>query len=163
LVIADYKDTKYLKKIEESVQKGYTVLLQDVGEEIDPTLDNVLNNSLIQAGKKFYVKFGEKEIEYNRKFKIYITTRMGNPVYPPEVTTKVAVVNFTVKESGLEEQCLGIIVRSEQPTLESSKNTVVEKIATGRQKIRELEDDILRRLSESKTSLLEDVDLIAAL
>mmetsp|Transcript_75525 Transcript_75525/g.104474 ORF Transcript_75525/g.104474 Transcript_75525/m.104474 type:complete len:703 (+) Transcript_75525:4618-6726(+) len=88
---------------------------------------------------------------------------MGNPVYPPEVTTKVAVVNFTVKESGLEEQCLGIIVRSEQPTLEQSKNTVVEKIASGRQKIRELEDDILRRLNESKTSLLEDVDLIAAL
>lgn len=88
---------------------------------------------------------------------------MGNPVYPPEVTTKVAVVNFTVKESGLEEQCLGIIVKSEQPTLEQSKNTVVEKIANGRQKIRELEDDILRRLNESKTSLLEDVDLIAAL
>jgi len=113
LVVADFKDTKYLKKIEEAVMKGYTVLLQDVGEEIDPTLDNVLNGSLIQAGKKAYVKFGEKEIEYNRKFRIYITTRMGNPVYPPEVTTKVAVVNFTVKESGLEEQCLGIIVRSE--------------------------------------------------
>lgn len=47
LVIADYKDVKYLKKIEECVQKGYTVLLQDVGEEIDPTLDNVLNGSLI--------------------------------------------------------------------------------------------------------------------
>mmetsp|Transcript_11736 Transcript_11736/g.8183 ORF Transcript_11736/g.8183 Transcript_11736/m.8183 type:complete len:89 (-) Transcript_11736:2709-2975(-) len=88
---------------------------------------------------------------------------MGNPVYPPEVTTKVAVVNFTVKESGLEEQCLGIIVRNEQPTLESSKNTVVEKIAYARKKIRDLEDDILRRLNESKTNLLEDVDLIAAL
>jgi len=139
------------------------VLLQDVGEEIDPTLDHVLNNSLIPSGKGFLVKFGDNEINYHKKFRIFITTRMGNPVYPPEVTTKVAVVNFTVKESGLEEQCLGIIVRNEQPTLESSKNTVVEKIAYARKKIRDLEDDILRRLNESKTNLLEDVDLIAAL
>jgi hypothetical protein len=30
----------------------------------------------------------------------------------------VAVINFTVVESGLEEQCLGIVVKVEQPTLE---------------------------------------------
>jgi hypothetical protein len=35
------------------------------------------------------------------------------------------VVNFTVKESGLEEQCLGLVVREEQPSLETNKNDVV--------------------------------------
>ena len=38
---------------------------------------------------------------------------MSNPHYTPEVSTKVTVVNFTVKESGLEEQCLGIVVKAE--------------------------------------------------
>jgi len=94
-------------------------LLQDVGETLDPTLDNVLNKSLIQVGKRFSVKFGSNEIDYNPKFQLYITTRMQNPHYTPEISTKVTVVNFMVKESGLEEQCLGIVVRAETPTLET--------------------------------------------
>ena len=75
----------------------------DVVEEKDPVLDNVLNKSLIQVGRNLCVIIGEKEIEYNPKFKLYITTRISNPHYTPEVSTKVCVVNFTVKESGLEE------------------------------------------------------------
>lgn len=44
------------------------------------------------------MRFGDKEIDWNKDFKLYITTRMGNPHYTPEVSTKVAVVNFTVVE-----------------------------------------------------------------
>ena len=47
LIIADQKDSDYLKRIEVAIQKGHTILLQDVGEQLDPTLDNVLNKSLI--------------------------------------------------------------------------------------------------------------------
>ena len=106
LIIADQKDADCLRKIEIAIQKGQTILLQDVGETIDPTLDNVLNKSLIQNGKRWAVKFGANEIEYNLKFQLYITTRLPNPHYTPEISTKVNVVNFIVKESGLEEQCL---------------------------------------------------------
>jgi dynein heavy chain len=77
---------------------------------LDPVLDNVLNKALIKVGGLMCVKIGDREIEYHKDFKLYITTRIGNPHYTPEVSTKVAVVNFTVKESGLEEQCLGIVV-----------------------------------------------------
>jgi dynein heavy chain, axonemal len=80
---------------------------------MDPVLDNILMKSLIQIGKNTYVKVGDKELEYDKNFKLFITTRMPNPHYTPEVSTKVTVVNFTVKESGLEEQCLGIVVKAE--------------------------------------------------
>lgn len=70
---------------------------------MDPVLDNILMKSLIQIGRNTYVKVGDKELEYHPDFRLFITTRMPNPHYTPEVSTKVAVVNFTVKESGLEE------------------------------------------------------------
>jgi len=104
----------------------------DVGEEMDPVLDNILNKSVIQVGRNMFVKVGDREIDYNPNFKLYITTRMSNPHYTPEVSTKVTVVNFTVKESGLEEQCLGIVVKIEQPSLESNANDCVQKIATNK-------------------------------
>jgi dynein heavy chain len=163
LVIADNKDANFLKKIEQGIIHGRKVLFLDVGEEMDPVLDNVLNKSLIQVGRNVCVKVGDREIEYNRDFKLYITTRMSNPHYTPEVSTKVTVVNFTVKESGLEEQCLGIVVQAEQPSLENTKNDVIQKIATNKATIIELEDKILRMLSESKVNLLEDVALIDTL
>jgi dynein heavy chain len=163
LVIADFKDASYIKKIEVGVQHGRQVLMCDVGEEMDPVLDNILMKSLIQIGKNSYVKVGDKELEYDKDFKLYITTRMPNPHYTPEVSTKVTVVNFTVKESGLEEQCLGIVVKAEQQQLENTKNEVIQKIATNKQTILELEDKILRMLSESKVNLLEDVALIDTL
>lgn len=163
LVIADFKDASYIKKIEVGVQHGRQVLMCDVGEDMDPVLDNILMKSLIQVGKNSYVKVGDKELEYDKDFKLYITTRMPNPHYTPEVSTKVTVVNFTVKESGLEEQCLGIVVKAEQQQLENTKNEVIQKIATNKQTIIELEDKILRMLSESKVNLLEDVALIDTL
>jgi dynein heavy chain len=46
---------------------------------------------------------------------------MANPHYTPEVSTKVTVVNFQVKEDGLIEQCLEIVVRSEQPEVEAKR------------------------------------------
>jgi dynein heavy chain len=163
LVIADYKDANFIKKIEQGVIHGKKVLFLDVGQEMDPVLDNVLNKTLIQVGRNLCVRIGDKEVEYNPKFKLFITTRMSNPHYTPEVSTKVAVVNFTVKESGLIEQCLGIVVKAEQANLEQTKNEVITKIADNKATILHLEDTILKMLSESKVNILEDVALIDTL
>lgn len=103
LIIADVKNEKYLKEIEKSISLGQRVLMIDVGENLDPVLDNVLNKAITQNGRSFSIKFGDNEIEYNKNFKLYITTRMSNPHYTPEVSCKVTCVNFSVKESGLEE------------------------------------------------------------
>lgn len=120
LKIADPKEKKYLEKIREAVIQGHTILLQDiVGETLDPSLDNVLNKTITKtanARKETYtVKFGADEITYDMNFRLFMTTRMPNPHYTPEVSTKVAVINFTVVEAGLEEQCLGIVVQTESP------------------------------------------------
>lgn len=64
------------------------------------------------------IKLGDKEVEYNTDFKFYITTKLSNPHYPPEISTKTSIVNFAVKEQGLEAQLLGAVVRKERPELE---------------------------------------------
>ena len=38
-------------------------------------------------------------------------------------------------QAGLEEQCLGIVVQAEQPSLENTKNEVIQKIATNKAKV----------------------------
>ena len=104
IVIADLKDNDYLKKVELCITNGKVLLLADVGENLDPSLDKLLSKSFIQVSKKQRsVRIGDRELDYHNNFFLYITTRMPNPNYTPEISTKVNVVNFTVKESGLEE------------------------------------------------------------
>jgi dynein heavy chain, axonemal len=106
---------------------------------------------------------GKDEIEYNNKFKLYITTNISNPHYTPEITTKVTLVNFQVKESGLEEQLLDKVFAKEESTFEKTKNNLVQKISESKTMIKDLEDKILKLLKESKVALLDDLELIEAL
>lgn len=44
------------------------------------------------------MKLGDKEVEYSPEFRFYITTKLSNPHYTPEISTKTTIVNFAVKE-----------------------------------------------------------------
>lgn len=70
-------------------------------------------------------------VSYDDKFKFFVTTKLTNPHYAPEVSTKTTMVNFAVKEQGLEAQLLGIVVRKEKPQLEEQKDELVMTIAKG--------------------------------
>lgn len=42
------------------------------------------------------LKLGDSVIPYHEGFKMYITTKLPNPHYSPEVSTNVTLINFTV-------------------------------------------------------------------
>lgn len=46
------------------------------------------------------IRLGDKDVEYNYDFRFYITTKLSNPHYAPEIATKSTIVNFAVKEQG---------------------------------------------------------------
>lgn len=53
------------------------------------------------------IRLGDSDVEYDKNFKFYVTTKLSNPHYLPEVCIKVTIINFTVTRSGLEDQQLG--------------------------------------------------------
>ena len=152
-----------MRTMESSLQFGNPVLLQDILEEIDPALEPVLAKSFIKKGNSIIIKLGEKEIDYNPEFKLYITTKLSNPHYTPEISTKSTIVNFAVKEQGLEAQLLNIVVQKERPDLDKQKNDLIVKVAQGKRTQSELEDKILYMLSTAEGSLLDNVELINTL
>ncbi|KAL2765787.1 dynein axonemal heavy chain 2 isoform 1 [Daubentonia madagascariensis] len=163
LKIIDLQMSDYLRILEQAIQFGYPVLLQNVQEYLDPTLNPVLNKSVARIGGRLLMRIGDKEMEYNPDFRFYITTKLSNPHYSPETSAKTTIVNFAVKEQGLEAQLLGIVVRKERPELEEQKDSLVINIAAGKRKLKELEDEILRLLNEATGSLLDDVQLVNTL
>ncbi|XP_016879708.1 dynein axonemal heavy chain 2 isoform X7 [Homo sapiens] len=163
LKIIDLQMSDYLRILEHAIHFGYPVLLQNVQEYLDPTLNPMLNKSVARIGGRLLMRIGDKEVEYNTNFRFYITTKLSNPHYSPETSAKTTIVNFAVKEQGLEAQLLGIVVRKERPELEEQKDSLVINIAAGKRKLKELEDEILRLLNEATGSLLDDVQLVNTL
>ncbi|KAF5308522.1 hypothetical protein FQR65_LT06187 [Abscondita terminalis] len=163
LRIIDFGMHDYMKTLDQAIQNGWPVLLQNILEEMDPSLNAVFNKEIIKQGTMEMIKFEDKLINYNNNFKFYITTKLSNPHYPPEISTKTTLVNFAVKQLGLEAQLLGIVVRKERPQLEEQKSKMVTTIAKGKRTLIDLENELLRLLNESKDTLLEDEDLFNTL
>ncbi|XP_074979886.1 dynein axonemal heavy chain 2 isoform X4 [Caretta caretta] len=163
LKIIDLQMGDYLRVLERAVQFGSPVLLQNVQEELDPSLAPILNKSVTRVGGRLLLRLADKEVEYSPEFRFYLTTKLSNPHYTPETSSQTTIVNFAVKEQGLEAQLLGTVVRKERPELEEQKDSLVLNIAAGKRKLKELEDEILRLLNEATGSLLDDVQLVNTL
>jgi dynein heavy chain len=163
LVIVDLQTPDYLRQLEICINQGKPCLCQNIKEELDPSLNPVLTKSVKKIGGSYYLKLGDREVEYNNAFRFYMTTKLSNPNYSPEVSSKANIINFAVKEQGLEDQLLGIVVRNEKAELEEEKDRMVVSIAANKNKLVELEDQILKLLSETKGSLLDNVELVDTL
>ncbi|KAJ8915598.1 hypothetical protein NQ315_003378, partial [Exocentrus adspersus] len=132
------------------------VLLENVGEELDPILEPVLAQQIFKQGGAMCLKLGDSVVEYNSDFKLYITTKLRNPHYLPEVAVKVTLVNFMITSVGLQDQLLGITVAKERPDLEAEKNALILQGAENKRALKEIEDKILEVLSSSQGNILED-------
>ena len=89
--------------MEHAIVQGATVLIEDVGEDLDPGLDSVLTKSIYKDEGLEKINFGDKPLIYDRRFKLFITTKLPNPHYLPEISIKLTIINFTVTFAGLEE------------------------------------------------------------
>ena len=92
-----------------------------------------------------------------------MTTTLPNPHYSPETSVKVTIINFAITPQGLEDQMLAILVGLENPNLEQKKIEIVRKNASDKKELFNIEDSILKSLSEQKgdiSELLMDETLI---
>ena len=71
--------------------------------ELDPSLEPILQQDVVKSGGGFVISFGDKTLNYDEKFKFFMTTTLPNPHYSPETNVKVTLINFAITPSGLEE------------------------------------------------------------
>ncbi|KAA3680725.1 dynein heavy chain, axonemal, partial [Paragonimus westermani] len=156
-------DSDFMRNLENGIQFGTPVLLENVGEDLDPSLEPLLLKQTFKQSGIEMIRLGENVIEYSRDFRLYITTKLRNPHYLPEVAVKVSLLNFMITLEGLEDQLLGIVVAKEKPELEEARQELIVTTANNRRMLKETEDRILATLSEAEGNILENETAIEIL
>ncbi|KAL3319619.1 hypothetical protein Ciccas_001702 [Cichlidogyrus casuarinus] len=156
-------NSDFNRTLENCIQFGTPVLLENVGEELDPSLEPLLLKQTFKQGGVDMIRLGESIIEYSKDFRLYITTKLSNPHYLPEVAVKVSLLNFMITIEGLEDQLLGIVVAKEKPDLEEARQELIITTANNRRMLKETEDRILATLSDSEGNILENESAIEIL
>ena len=80
--------------------------------------------------------------------------------YLLQVYARTSIIDFTVTMRGLEEQLLGRVILTEKQELESERVKLMEEVTANQKKMKELEDNLLYRLTTTKGSLVDDESLI---
>jgi len=153
---------EYMRNMESAIQFGFPVLLEDVGETLDATLEPLLLKQIFKQGGVDSIRLGDATIEYSEHFRFYVCTKLRNPHYVPEISVKVTLLNFMITPQGLQDQLLGVVVAQERADLEEKKNELVLEGAENKKKLKEIEDKILEILS-GDGNILENEEAIATL
>lgn len=153
----------FARTIENAIPFGTPVLVENVGVQLDPVLEPLLLKQIVTTGGVKQIRFGDSTLEYDDKFRLFLTTKMRNPHYPPELCVKVALLNFCATAEGLEDQMLGLAVACEEAELEAQREKLVLEDAENKKALADIEDKILFLLRNSQGNILDDENLIEVL
>ncbi|VVC44482.1 Dynein heavy chain, domain-2,Dynein heavy chain domain,Dynein heavy chain, P-loop containing D4 domain,P- [Cinara cedri] len=162
IIIVKLTNSNYMKSIEAGIELGKPVLIENVSEDLHTPLDPVLLKQTYNEGNTVFITLGNKVIEYNSKFRLYITSKFRNPHYLPEIFNKVTIINFALTVEGLEEQLLGIVVAKERPDLESKRQQLILEGTENAKALLDVENNILQILS-APGNILEDENAVDVL
>nr|XP_023024309.1 dynein heavy chain 10, axonemal [Leptinotarsa decemlineata] len=163
LKILSFSDSDFLKHLDMAIKYGSPVLFQDVDDYIDPVAENVIQRNLKSIGGRVFVILGDKEVDWDPNFRLYMTTKFANPIFNPSAYAVAIVINYTVTLSGLEDQLLSVVVRNERPDLEEQREHLIAETSVNKSLLQVLEDSLLRELSTTTGNMLDNVELITTL
>ena len=98
LQITRLGNKKMLPTLERALESGWSVMIENLAESLDAVIGPIVGRQKIRKGRIFFVKVGDKEVEYHANFKLILHTKLANPHFPPEVQAECTLINFMVTE-----------------------------------------------------------------
>lgn len=145
------------------VEGGKTLIIEGIENEVDPILDPVLEKQIQIKGKTRYIDVAGTPMDWDDGFNMFLITRLPNPQFSPELSAKTTIIDFTVTQTGLEQQLLGRVLSKEQKALEESLNQLLADVNFNKKDLQRLDKNLLERLTQSKGNLLDDTELMDVL
>uniref|UniRef100_A0A3Q3KJ04 Cytoplasmic dynein 2 heavy chain 1 n=1 Tax=Monopterus albus TaxID=43700 RepID=A0A3Q3KJ04_MONAL len=162
LEVINQQDGNFMTSLELAVRFGKTLIIQEM-DGVEPVLYPLLRRDLIAQGPRYVVQIGDKVIDYNEDFRLFLATRNPTPFIPPDAVSVVTEVNFTTTRAGLRGQLLALTIQQEKPELESEKTRLLQQEEDKKIQLAQLEESLLETLATAQGNILENRELIDSL
>ena len=163
LKIVKQSQSNFLRIVENAVQFGSPLLIENLPDYIDPVLNPVLQKKIVMIGSAPHLQIGDSQVPYDSEFRLYMTTKLPNPHYSPDICVMLTLLNFQATMNGLSDQMLGLCVRLEAPDLEKQSEILMLEDAMNKSELKGIENTILRLLDAAEGNILDDDHLISTL
>lgn len=160
--IVNSNDSNFITQVELAVRFGKILLVHGM-DTVEPTLISLLRKDFLNQGPRQLVQIGEKAVDYNNDFRLYLCSK--NNSLQLDQTSKAAVVDirFSITRMGLASQMLGLAIRIEKPHLETKSNELTRDVEQMKIQLDEIEQSLLHALAFSEGNLLDHRDLLDSL
>ncbi|GME75945.1 unnamed protein product [Ambrosiozyma monospora] len=159
LVVTSFLDDGFVKQLESCIRFGGSVLIQD-GEYFDPLVSRVIAKEIELSGGRSLVRIGDKAIDLSPNFKLFIHTKDPSVKISPFISSRMNVLNFTFTPASLITQSLNTVLKHENPESEQQRLEMLKVNGEWKQKVKDLEDDLLLSLNSSEKSILDNNELV---
>ena len=162
LEVVNQQDANFTTALELAVRFGKTLVIQEA-DGVEPLLYPLIRRDLESQGPRFVVQIGEKTVDYNEDFRLFLATRNPQPDIPPHADSIVSQVNFTTTRAGLSAQLLAASIQHEKPELEQRKTEVLNVEEELKVQLSSLEESLLEELASAEGNILENKSLLESL
>eukprot|EP01022_Parablepharisma_sp_SALTPOND_P024634 TRINITY_DN551_c0_g1_i3.p1 TRINITY_DN551_c0_g1~~TRINITY_DN551_c0_g1_i3.p1 ORF type:complete len:1302 (-),score=226.01 TRINITY_DN551_c0_g1_i3:962-4867(-) len=160
----DPKESKrIMQKLEVAIESGTSIMIENMEEEVNTVVMPIIGKNYIVRGKNKILPLGDKQLNYNDNFRMFLQTKLSNPHFPPELQAETTLINFAVTEEGLEDQLLAHVVRKERPDLANTREQLVQQQNEYTIKLKELEKMLLYKLTNTTGDIFENIELVESL
>lgn len=159
-IVSPNEEKKVKEALRYCIVEGEVLILEGIQGEIDPMFDPVLEKQYIKSGKILKINLGEDTEKIDLDFKLFITCKLANPKFTPELSAKTTIIDFTVTQIGLEQQLLSAVLSKEQSALEEMLTQLLKKVTQNKRSLQDLDQELLLKLNNSTGNLLDDEDLL---
>ena len=149
------KSEQILKKLLSSMPGGNSVILTDMSDNIDPILLPIIKKEITIEGGQSVIRIGDDVTAYNKKFMLYMATRMTYPHFPPAICANVNLINFTATEETLTDQMLNIIVNKEELNSQRTQDEAIQASVDIRRKLTNMENTVIQTVTTRKEEILK--------
>ncbi|TPX70937.1 hypothetical protein SpCBS45565_g01524 [Spizellomyces sp. 'palustris'] len=160
--VINQHDDNFVRAVELAVRFGKTLIIQELNE-LESFLYPILRKHLQKQGPRFVVQLGDKTVDYNEDFRLYLITPKSTFQVPSDAMAYVQDINFTVTRAGLAGQLLGVTLKHEKPELELEKIKLLKREDELKIQLVDLEESLLKELASSQGNILENKSLIDSL
>ena len=161
--LSSERDHSLKNVVEESVTTGKPLLLRDMDYTIHPDILALIKTLYSVEGMASKAFLFGKEIDVSPFFRLYVGSRANNPILITEDAARLTVVDCSITVPALENQLLSSLMETEKPDLHRNRNVLLQEVTSSKARIVELNQVLLKSLSQTEGYLLEDQAVINAL